>query len=154
MNIRIKIADSSYIHTCVKILQDSKIGEVYFSDDKKTTDTITNAVSAHELYVAVGENEECFGFIYYKSEGMLGSYPYLHIIAVKSEYRSRGIGRQLIKYFEDHASKYPSTKYFLTADDFNARAKRFYESLGYHCVGVLPDFYQKGVSCYLMMKSD
>ncbi len=40
----------------------------------------------------------------------------------------------------------------LTVDDFNPGAKKLYENLGYKCVGELPDFYKKGINCYLMMK--
>ncbi len=154
MKISIEIASINYMNDCVKILQDSEIGKVYFYDYEKTKFLITKAISDQELYVAIGENEECLGFIYYKSQGMLGSYPYLHIVAVKREYRSRGIGRQLISFFEDNASEYSSTKYFLTVDDFNEKAKHLYEDLGYVCVGTLPDFYKKEISIFLMMKSD
>ena len=52
-----------------------------------------------------------------------------------------------MKYFEDNASDSPSAKYFLTVDDFNPRAKKLYENLGYQCVGELPDFYKKGILC-------
>ncbi|MBQ7782815.1 MAG: hypothetical protein IJ368_02495 [Oscillospiraceae bacterium] len=51
-----------------------------------------------------------------------------------------------------HLEKYPSDKYFLTVDDFNVNAKKIYERLGYQCVGLLPDFYKKGIDCYVMMK--
>ena len=86
------------------------------------------------------------------TKGVFGSYPYLHIIAVKAEYRNYGIGKQLMKYFEDNASDFGTEKFFLTVDDFNPGAKRLYEKLGYQCVGELPDFYKKGINCYLMMK--
>lgn len=71
---------------------------------------------------------------------------------MKEEYRSLGIGKQLMKYFEENASEYSSMKLFLTVDDFNPRAKKLYENLGYHCVGELLDFYKKGINCFLMMK--
>lgn len=47
----------------------------------------------------------------------------------------------------------PRAKYFLTVDDFNPRARKLYENLGYKCVGELPDFYKQGINCYLMMKT-
>ena len=114
--------------------------------------TIPNAVGQENIYVALDENEKCLGFIYYMTNGVFGSYPYLHIVAVKEEYRSFGIGKQLIKFFEDNASDSSSAEYFLTVDDFNPGAKKLYENLGYKCVGELPDFYKKGINCYLMMK--
>ena len=152
MNIHIMAADMKYIDSCVEILQKSDLGKAYFSDYRKAADMLTYAVGQKNVYVALNENRKCMGFIYYMTNGVFGSYPYLHIIAVKEEYRSCGIGKQLIKYFEDNASDSSSTKYFLTVDDFNPRAKKLYENLGYKCVGQLPDFYKKGINCYLMMK--
>jgi len=152
MNIHIKAADMKYIDSCVEILQKSDLGKAYFSDYRKAADMLTYAVGQNNVYVALNENRKCMGFIYYMTNGVFGSYPYLHIIAVKEEYRSCGIGKQLIKYFEDNASDSSSTKCFLTVDDFNPRAKKLYENLGYKCVGELPDFYKKGINCYLMMK--
>ena len=152
MNIHIKAADMKYIDSCVEILQKSDLGKAYFSDYRKAADMLTYAVGQKNVYVALNENRKCMGFIYYMTNGVFGSYPYLHIIVVKEEYRSCGIGKQLIKYFEDNASDSSSTKYFLTVDDFNPRAKKLYENLGYKCVGELPDFYKKGINCYLMMK--
>ena len=151
-DVHIKLADKRYIDSCVEILQNSDLGKAYFSDQKKATDMLTYAVGQENVYVALDENEQCMGFIYYMSKGVFGSYPYLHIVAVKAECRSHGIGKQLIKFFEENASAYASTYYFLTVDDFNPRAKRLYESLGYMCVGELPDFYRTGINCCLMMK--
>jgi ribosomal protein S18 acetylase RimI-like enzyme len=150
--IHIESADMKYIDSCAEILQNSDLGKVYFSDYEKATNMLAYAVEQKNVYVALDENEKCLGFIYYMKNGVFGSYPYLHIVAVKEAYRSKGIGKQLIKYFEDNASDYSSTKYFLTVDDFNPRAKKLYETLGYQCVGELPDFYRKGITCYLMMK--
>jgi ribosomal protein S18 acetylase RimI-like enzyme len=152
MVIQIKLADMKYIDSCVEILQNSDLGKAYFSDHKKAADMLAYAVARKNVYVALNENENCLGFIYYMTHGVFGSYPYLHIIAVKEGYRSCGIGKQLMKYFEDNASDSSSAKYFLTVDDFNPRAKKLYENLGYKCVGKLSDFYKKGINCFLMMK--
>ena len=152
MIIHIKPADTKHIDSLVEILQKSDLGKAYFSDYEKATNMFTYAVGQKNVYVALDENEKCLGFIYYMTNGVFGSYPYLHIVAVKEEYRSYGIGKQLMKYFEDNASDYSPTKYFLTVDDFNPRARKLYENLGYKCVGELPDFYKQGINCYLMMK--
>lgn len=152
MIIQIKLADTGYIDCLVEILQNSDLGKAYFSDYEKAANMLTYAVGQNSVYVALDEKGKCLGFIYYMTNGVFGSYPYLHIVAVKEEYRGCGIGKQLMKYFEENASDYASTKLFLTVDDFNPRAKKLYENLGYQCVGELPDFYKKGINCYLMMK--
>ena len=72
----------------------------------------SNAGTGLMIYVALDENEKCLGFIYYMTNGVFGSHPYLHIVAVKEGYRGCGIGKQLIKYFEDNASDSSSAKYF------------------------------------------
>ena len=122
----IRLADKTHVDSCVEILQDSELGKAYFSDIEKATDMLSYAVAQNNV---------------------------LHIIAVKEEYRSHGIGKQLMRFFEDNASDQPRAKYFLTVDDFNPRARNLYESIGYKCVGELPDFYKQGINCYLMMKT-
>mgnify|MGYP003294251643 CR=1 FL=1 len=123
--IHIESADMQYIDSCAEILQNSDLGKAYFSDYGKATNMLAYAVEQKNVYVALDENEKCLGFIYYMKNGVFGSYPYLHIVAVKEAYRSKGIGKQLIKYFEDNASDYSSTKYFLTVDDFDLEAGQY-----------------------------
>ncbi|MBQ8790066.1 MAG: GNAT family N-acetyltransferase [Ruminiclostridium sp.] len=151
MNEQITIIDGEnrYITDCTEILQNSELGNAYFSDEQKAKAMLQYALEKKELYIALNEQGECVGFIYCMQNGVFGSYPYLHIISVKEDCRGNGIGSLLMSYFEE---KYPSDKYFLTVDDFNINAKKLYERLGYQCVGQLPDFYKKGVDCYLMMK--
>jgi len=151
MNLTLNIVDgeSKYIVACTEILQASELGKAYFSDTQKATSMLEYALEKKELFVALNEQDECVGFVYCMPKGVFGSYPYLHIISVKEDCRGNGIGSRLMSYFEE---KYPSEKYFLTVDDFNVDAKKLYERLGYQCVGQLPDFYKKGIDCYLMMK--
>ena len=153
MNIAIKAAEEKHVVTCASILQNSELGTVYFSNEEKTAALLHQAFAQRELFVALDDHEDCLGFMYLMPKGVFGSYPYLHILAVKEECRNLGIGRQMIRYFEENASDYASTKCFLTVDDFNPRARKLYESLGYQCVGELKDFYKKGVTSYLMMKA-
>lgn len=153
MNIVIKEAEEKHVVHCVNILQNTMLGTVYFSDYKKTADLLLHALAQRGLFVALKDQEECLGFMYFMPKGVFGSYPYLHLIAVEEKYRNLGIGKQLIKYFEENSSGYSSTKYFLTVDDFNPQARMLYESLGYQCVGELKDFYKDGITSYIMMKA-
>lgn len=152
MTIQIVNAELNCLEACIEILQNSEIGKVYFSDSAKARSVLTKAISENSLYVALDVDGDCTGFMHYMPRGVFGSYPYLHIIVVKEECRGCGIGKQLIKYFEENGSDRVSTKCFLTVDDFNPRARKLYEMLGYQCVGSLPDFYTKGVTSHLMMK--
>ena len=123
-DIHIQLANMKYTDSCIEILQNSDLGRAYFSDYEKAANMLTYAVGQENIYVALDENEKCLGFIYYMTNGVFGSYP----------------------------TDSSSAKYFLTVDDFNPRAKKLYENLGYKCVGELTDFYKEGINCYLMMK--
>lgn len=96
VNVNIRPADRRHIDSCVAILQHSDLGRAYFSDDEKAKNLLTYAVEQKDVYAALDENEKCVGFIYYLQKGVFGSYPYLHIVAVKEEYRGMGIGKQLM----------------------------------------------------------
>ena len=75
----IRLADMTYIDSCVEILQDSELGKVYFSDHKKATAMLSYAVSQDNVHVALDENGKCLGFIYYMKKGVFGSYPLLQL---------------------------------------------------------------------------
>ncbi len=153
MSIVIKEAEDKHVISCVNILQNTELGTVYFSNDQKAADLLLHALAQRELFVALNDHGDCLGFMVFMPKGVFGSYPYLHILAVKEECRNLGIGKQLIKYFEENSSDYASTKYFMTVDDFNPQARKLYESLGYQCVGELKDFYKSGITSYIMMKA-
>ena len=83
--------------------------------------------------------------------GAFHGIPYIHLIAVKSEFRSMGIGARLLEFvertvFRDHS------KVFLVVADFSPAAKRLYERLGYQAVGEIPGLYRDGITEYVMMK--
>ena len=95
--------------------------------------------------------EECVGFTYIIPKGAFHSFPYLHIIAVKEEYRNKGIGKPLLDYSEKIAYEM-ADRFFLVVGDYNPDAKRFYERNGYQQVGGIPNLYRPGVTEYLMAK--
>ena len=124
-DIHIQLANMKYTDSCIEILQNSDLGREYFSDYEKAANMLTDAVGQENIYVALDENEKCLGFIYYMTNGVFGSYPYLHIVAVKEEYRNYGIGKQLIKFFEDNV---PSWK-TIESVGFSFTEKKMYKDL-------------------------
>lgn len=151
MTINIVKADRSHLEDCKLALMNSELGRVYFPNEEKAQNAVMEGINNEMLYVALGEEGICVGFLWYIKNGAFHSFPYLHIIAVKQEYRNLGIGKRLMEYFENVLSKGYS-KAFLVVADFNPRAKHLYQKLGYQEVGVLPNLYKNGVTEYLMMK--
>ena len=140
-----------YLKDCMDALCRSMLGEKYFSSPGSGENAILEGIRQGNLYVAL-IGEECVGFSYIIPKGAFHSFPYLHIIAVKEEYRDRGIGKALLDYSERIASEM-ADKLFLVVADYNAEAKRFYQRNGYQQVGEIPNLYRPGITEYLMAKS-
>ena len=128
---------------CRDALCRSTLGERYFSSPGSAENAILEGIRQENLYVAfIGE--ECVGFTYIIPKGAFHSFPYLHIIAVKEEYRNKGIGKALLDYSENIAYEM-ADRIFLVVADYNPDAKRFYERNGYQQVGEIPNLYRPGV---------
>lgn len=151
MNVRIIKAEDKYFEDCVLALHNSELGRVYFPEEEKARQAIEEGFSKGEFFIAVNQEDEGLGFLWYIPNGAFHSFPYLHIIAVKEEYRSCGIGRKLLSFFEETVSQ-EASKVFLVVADFNPKAKKLYESIGYQEIGVIPSLYKPGVTECLMMK--
>ncbi len=151
MNITIRKASIEYLEDCKTALLKSDLGREYFPAEANATATLKEGIGKEEIYLALDGGDICLGFIWFIQKGAFHSFPYLHIIAVKEECRGMGIGKELIKFYEDKVFK-NNQKVFLVVADFNQKAMRLYMSLGYKEVGVIPNLYKKGVTEYLMMK--
>lgn len=122
---------------------------LFFSGERGKT--ILEGICRGNLYVAL-IGEECVGFSYIIPKGAFHGFPYLHILAVKEEYRGKGVGKALLDYSERIASE-TADKLFLVVADFNPDAKQFYERNGYQQVGEIPNLYRSGITEYLMAKN-
>lgn len=151
MDISIIKAENKHLVDCKIALQNSELGRVYFSKEYRIIEALSEGISKREIFVAINNEGNCVGFIWFILNGAFHSFPYLHIIAVKSEYRTLGIGRKLLQYFEKETCK-NSSKVFLVVADFNPKAKQLYESVGYKEIGIIPSLYKKGINECLMMK--
>lgn len=150
MDIIIEKGALQYLDDCEEALLNSELGRKYFTEEGSGRKAISEGLEQGNLYIALFKNE-CAGFFYFIPRGCFHSFPYLHLISVKEEYRSKGIGKKLIDFFENVVC-IDASKIFLVVADFNPEAKRFYERNGYQQVGELSNLYRKGITEYLMMK--
>ncbi len=150
MDIKIEKGSLKYLSDCEKALLNSELGRKYFEHEGSGRRAILEGLEQGNLYVAINNNE-CVGFMFYIPKGIFHSFPLLHLISVKEEYRNKGIGKKLMAFLENLAFENASKIFFVVAD-FNPDAKRFYEKLGYRKVGEIPSLYRKGINEYLMMK--
>jgi ribosomal-protein-alanine N-acetyltransferase len=104
---------------------------------------------AQETYVAVHEGA-VVGFVILVLKGAFVGY--IRTVAVRADWRSRGLGRRLIGFAEERIFR-ESPNVFLCVSSFNPRARSLYERLGYEAVGELRDYIVRGHSEWLMRKS-
>jgi ribosomal protein S18 acetylase RimI-like enzyme len=151
MEISIVKGKIEYLNECRSALMSSELGDQYFKTSEKAEKTLLGGLKRDEIYVALDRDNNCIGFIWYILDAAFHKYPYIHIIAVKKEYRGKGIGKKLLSFLEETVLNSES-KIFLVVADFNLKAKKLYEQIGYKEVGQIPDLYKEGVTEYLMMK--
>lgn len=142
----------NYINDCEDALVNSELGRRYFSNKGSAIKSLEEGFSKNEIYVAIDNNNNCMGFVWIIFDGIFHSFPYIHIIAVKSENRGQGIGKSLLRFVENLCfEKY--SKLFLVVADFNPNAKKLYQNIGYFEIGEIPNLYRNGITECLMMKS-
>lgn len=103
----------------------------------------------HRLFVA-RQGGHPRGMILLHRQGVAGS-PYIKSIAVDPEFRASGIGAELVRFAED-LFRGRARHMFLCVSSFNAKARAFWERLGYRPVGELEDYVVDGFSEILMHK--
>jgi ribosomal protein S18 acetylase RimI-like enzyme len=151
MEIKIVKGSIDYINDCEDALVNSELGIRYFSGKGSARRALDEGFAKDEIYIALDNNHNCRGFLWFILDGIFHSYPYLHIVAVKKDSRKHGIGTKLLHFFEDICFK-DYSKLFLVVADFNPNAKILYERIGYIEVGAIPNLYREGITEYLMMK--
>ncbi len=151
MELRITLGTAEHLADCKEAYKDSELGEAFFSSDEFLASDMTEGLSKGELFVALDENNHCLGYIWIALRGAFYDYPYCRSLAVKKEYRGIGVGTALLKYYEKIGFA-GSTRLFILVSDFNLRAKKLYERLGYKQVGFIPNFFKDGVSEYILVK--
>jgi ribosomal protein S18 acetylase RimI-like enzyme len=111
--------------------------------------TILADRDVQETYVALHEGS-VVGFVILVLKGAFVGY--IRTVAVRADWRSRGLGRRLIGFAEERIFQ-ESPNVFLCVSSFNPRARALYERLGYETVGELRDYIVRGHSEWLMRKS-
>lgn len=103
-----------------------------------------------EAYVALDDADAVVGFILLVMRGAFVGY--IRSIAVRADWRSRGLGRALLAFAEARIHR-DSPNVFLCVSSFNPRARALYERVGFETIGELHDYIVRGHSEWLMRKS-
>ena len=145
-NIR-PLRDDAETRACARLMAESEPWITLRRDFEHSHKLLNNP--GLEVYVAhVGKS-----FAGLIALDMQGSFVgYIRALAVAPEWRSRGVGAQLIQFAEDRIFRV-SPNVFLCVSSFNPRAQQFYARLGYERVGELKNYVIAGASEFLMRKT-
>lgn len=77
--------------------------------------------------------------------------PYNELLAVYGECQGKGVGREVMGWMEE-SHRPQARNLWTTVSSFNARARRFYESLGFSETAVLNDLVARGCDEVLLRK--
>ncbi|MHB1652437.1 MAG: GNAT family N-acetyltransferase [Desulfitobacteriaceae bacterium] len=152
MELKIVLGEIKFLDDCLEALMNSELACIYLPDEKVAKNHLVEAFERKEMYLALDSEGECVGYIRFVLNGTFYNFPYVCNISVKKKFRSQGIGKRLLGFFEDISFTH-SDKIFLLVSSFNEQAKKLYESIGYKQVGVIDDLYKDGISEYIMMKA-
>jgi diamine N-acetyltransferase len=78
--------------------------------------------------------------------------PYLELLALLPDFQGRGLGGDLIAWFEREAVRREARNLWVCASSFNARALSFYERHGFRGVATLPGLVAEGYDEILLRK--
>jgi ribosomal-protein-alanine N-acetyltransferase len=74
-------------------------------------------------------------------------------VAVKKEWRRRGIGKRLVEKLLENFKKEGMKIVFLHVREENREAINFYQALGFRIIELVENYYSNGENAYLMEKT-
>jgi ribosomal-protein-alanine N-acetyltransferase len=142
-----RIATHDEADRCARMMSSSEPWVTLGRDYAKSMDVLQR--TDRESYLAERDNQ-IVGFVIINMTGPFTGY--LQTVCVTPEFRSMGVGPELVRFAEDRIFRI-SPNVFLCCSSFNPRSCRFYERLGYEKIGELRDYIIQGHSEILMRKT-
>jgi GNAT superfamily N-acetyltransferase len=101
------------------------------NDELLREDLILRKISAREVLLAE-VNGVLIGMLRFSY--LWDSIPFMNLLFIIEEYRERGIGRDLVNYWEE-IMKVDGYKYVMTSTQADETAQHFYRKIGYRDCG-------------------
>jgi ribosomal protein S18 acetylase RimI-like enzyme len=124
-----------------------RLGRSYADTLRAATDPAANSFVA---VTPVGDGNDVVGVVIVQE--LLVFSGYVRAVAVRPDWRNRGVGRALLAHAEERIFRtWPNV--FLCVSSFNADARRLYQQLGYETIGEIREFIIPGAGEFLMRKT-
>jgi ribosomal protein S18 acetylase RimI-like enzyme len=135
---------------CLECVKGPQLWDAYFKDDP-SFEKIVEEIQKNRVAVYVDDQDRCIGFMGINEDGCFGKFPYLEILSVHEDYRSKGVGIELLQHFENVGFE-KEDRVFLLCRDFNKRGRKFYQENGYTECGKISNLYKNGIAEYFFVK--
>ena len=130
--IEIEKADPAKIEEYKRIFENSPLYNHYFKKTDLLDKVLSDALKKGEAYVAIDRNGEAVGYMSMKaSDPTVDGLPCMTLLGVKDTKRGRGIGQMLIAFYIGVMSGLGFKECALIVNDWNPRARKLYDSLGF-----------------------
>ena len=152
INIRFVPGTIEKLDEYIAIFEKSDLFDRYFKDNEAFRDRLFTSVNAGNTIIAETSKGEAVGFMLFDMKGMYGKLPYLELLGVKDGYRGLGIGSQLIDLYFTIGRKLGRDRFFISASDFNPRAKALYHRKGFRTLCLVPALFKEDINEWLLIK--
>ena len=142
-----KLQHTAEAEICARMMANSEPWITLRRDYDASLKILTD--SSREVYLAT-LNGEIAGFTILIMHGAFVGY--IQSVCVAPEWRSKGIGSQLMAFAEKRIFSETSNA-FICVSSFNKGAQKLYERLGYKVIGELKDYIISGHSEILLRKT-
>ncbi len=139
----------SCLDECLAVFKDDELNNAY---NGQVLDWVKIGIRKKELWGAVTDSGEIAAVMWVEENGFFHEYPYLALIGVKKDYQGQGLGSFLLNVYEAIGRALNKTKITLMVGDFNYRAKKLYESVGYKEIGKVESAYMPNIAEFIMLK--
>lgn len=142
-----KLQQAAEAKICASMMANSEPWITLGRDYDTSLQIITDP--SREVYLATAKGEIVGFTILLMNGAFIG---YIQSMCVAPEWRSKGVGSQLIAFAENRIfSETPNV--FICVSSFNKDAQRLYERKGYEVIGELKDYIISGHSEILLRKT-
>lgn len=151
--LKIAPLEKQHAAACAHIMASNPLWQRYNVTEERALRLFMSSPNdeAAQIDVALLDEHEPVGFIWYYRRGTFFSGGYIRLVGVSTEHKRLGIGTALMDIAETNISQHTSDT-FLLASDFNTPAHAFYRQRGYQHVGQLPDFAMHGITELIFWK--
>ena len=146
--ITIAHADPARAGDCKAVFDNSTLLKHY---GELISEWIDKAVADGSAFTATAPNGDIAGYISIKMDGMFGM-PDVTLLGVHDKYRGKGVGRELLQFYIGVATCLGYKEAGIVVNDFNPRARKLYDSMGFKHSRSMDCIYGRGGLCHLLVK--